>query len=427
MHGQSPAGPNETGGKAHSPKTKIAGVCTACDFGTYKSEPGDADCITCGDNANTVEEASDSITDCLCEVNFEPNAENCIQCAEGTSKHFLSNNTCIQCPEFSSLLAGVAHDIDNCVCNPGYYLSETTDTCTPCQPGYFKFMYGDQACTSCGLNTTGPLGATNQTQCECKNNYEAGLQDGPDVGGFCVPTCGLGYEGTAGVCTPCSSGSYKDNIGTVCTLCSETENDRVASPVGAYAASLCSCPLGNLSLVADTHIIVQEIGKVSQTTLLPATSSNFDEEDGSWSLTYTEQYAVFDRFHKIVIHETYSQIEIMVNNRPIYECFQFNCPSNLDLNVDGMTGILIIKIVNPTYNVQVFVATHLKVILTNDNFAPSWYTTDTTERWASQRLLYQNFPIFAMEKIYDATDSYFDARACTSCPLGLICADSINL
>ena len=82
----------------------------------------------------------------------------------------------------------------------------------------------------------------------------------------------------------------------------------------------------------------QDVGSVSQTSLLSVTSSYYDEEDGSWSLTYTDQFAVSDKLHKVVIEETYAQIEISVNERPVYECFQFNCPSNLDLNLDGMIG-----------------------------------------------------------------------------------------
>ena len=214
--------------------------------------------------------AADGPDACLCQPGFTPSGEACVACAAEAVKHVTSNASCIDCPAHSTLLPGVPHDISNCVCDPGYY-SVGALQCSPCAPGSYKSSYGANevgaaGCASCGAHTTGAEAATNRTECLCATNYEAGPEDGPDVGGHCVATCGAGTEGTAGTCEACEYGTFKTGIGTACADCAAP---RIASPGGATAESQCTCTEGHMGMLAADAAVVQSIGAELEAGVTP--------------------------------------------------------------------------------------------------------------------------------------------------------------
>ena len=340
------------------------------------------------------------MTDCLCQAGYTPSEEDCVPCPVGGAKHIMSNQTCVQCPAFSSLLSQYAHNIESCVCDAGYY---DTGSCTPCAEGSFKSVYGDQACISCGIHTTGPTGATNKTQCLCIQDYEAGLNHGPDVeGGSCVESCGPGQRGEAGICVSCESGSYKAGFGQTCGQC---DSPRIASPPAATSQTQCTCPEGKMGILSSDFVVVESIGDFSPVS---PEITEIMSVDG----VFTKAATTSNRWWKFSITESVpTYLVAKVNGVVVYECVEHNCMS-LEIDITGTRGRLDITWVGATTKISVFEFTRRVVHVPTQ---PAWWDQPLVENWALQGLLHAGEAVFR-------TNALFSDSSCEACPAVLVCA-----
>jgi hypothetical protein len=122
-------------------------VCVACSLGTFKTQVGDDACTLCPADANTAQEASTSLSECLCTANFELSdtatlqSPSCVACESTAVKHTLSNtDMCVLCQSHSTLLVGSVHDANACKCDPGHAAHVTNGDGTANSP-----------CLSCNL------------------------------------------------------------------------------------------------------------------------------------------------------------------------------------------------------------------------------------------------------------------------------------
>jgi hypothetical protein len=183
--------------------------CNKCPVGTYNPNTKStsiADCLSCGSGFFAPEEGSSICTKCDEGSLSNPKASSCVKCPAGHRLN--SSNICQNCGE-GEVLNISTNTCGRCNVTIGLYATgspakcETcpagfvtgTKSCTPCLPGWFSKVSGNQPCTKCPLGTTSASGAT-----ECE-------------------TCPLGSTLVAGatICTVCPAGSYINN--GVCTLC----------------------------------------------------------------------------------------------------------------------------------------------------------------------------------------------------------------
>ena len=182
-------------------------------------------------------------------------------------------------------------------CAQGYYRSEATETCIPCQEGKYKnTISDDNECIDCPY----PTGTTTEGQAQCEKcpagkavdnsgictACEAGkYREGTDLPVQCTDcppgsyleatgattplqcqNCSVGrYSNQTGATSPatcidCRIGTYSDALGrSVCSLCSagkSTEN------IGTESQELCVCDLGYRSDTSSpTDCIACEAGK----------------------------------------------------------------------------------------------------------------------------------------------------------------------
>ena len=212
--------------------------CVMCGPGSYKSLAGDGECSVCPAQhycraGSVVPEAcpthsvsadgAGSVYDCACEAGYyhnythsDPPRLECVPCPAGTYTDTLNTTTCalcpldtffnrtvgvsatdcFQCPEHASAQNG-STDITNCLCDLGY-AGEPGQTCTPCEPEFFREDAEQYICEACPANTYNALhaspsqqdcqacpadqrsntGSGRQLDCVCKNGTFATLSSG---------------------------------------------------------------------------------------------------------------------------------------------------------------------------------------------------------------------------------------------------------
>ncbi|XP_033110787.1 sushi, von Willebrand factor type A, EGF and pentraxin domain-containing protein 1-like, partial [Anneissia japonica] len=80
-----------------------------------------------------------------------------------------------------------------CACAPGYTGYGLNEQCSPCDIGYYKSVWGRQACDVCPMNSeTKSNGATAESKCECSEGYKKNLQNQCEVVTCSVLTPSIG-------------------------------------------------------------------------------------------------------------------------------------------------------------------------------------------------------------------------------------------
>ena len=137
--------------------------CKACDVGTYKTERGSAECISCTANSTTLTLASTDPSNCACSVGFSTShacrilfAEECI-CTECPVNYYGSHLSldCLPCPDNTHSLAA-STDASMCKYLPGFQQVDTkpnTDIpiCAVCPVGTF---WTEASCIQCPEHTS---------------------------------------------------------------------------------------------------------------------------------------------------------------------------------------------------------------------------------------------------------------------------------
>ena len=136
---------------------RLSGVCEPCAVNTFKTDPGDEACTSCGDgtNAYTTSTASTSMTDCKANQGYYTTADGSV----------------FQCPADSTSSAGSTSNMD-CKCNAGYGY-DSAQGCLECAAGKYKTSVDNSACSECDSagNGWGPAGLADPSQCVCLVGY----------------------------------------------------------------------------------------------------------------------------------------------------------------------------------------------------------------------------------------------------------------
>ena len=237
-------------------------TCQLCPLGTYNNETNQQQCLACPpDTFNPSTGASDvsacqacpansdsslgstAIADCKCRAGFSGDPGNeCVACSPGFYRSNMSEyicsscptNTynvldastdvaaCLSCPANTNSAAGSGVQAD-CVCNPGFHASATTDSgpwiCTPCAPGTYSTTSNSSSCASCPAGTySAATGASTAETClQCEDGAYA-LSAGTVECNLCPystwqDTSGNAY--TSVECSPCPSNAYHGINGSV--------------------------------------------------------------------------------------------------------------------------------------------------------------------------------------------------------------------
>lgn len=146
-----------------------ANVSLPCPKDTYKSDPGNTPCVSCGFNRGTGSLiAQNLLSACQCVEGHYLLGDQCVACEENTYKDFGNATSCIACP-WGSTTNGVVRSTSISACVPKmHYAFDSNsqlvcaidseprgDNCVGCNPGYYKSSDGNFSCAECSqLQTT---------------------------------------------------------------------------------------------------------------------------------------------------------------------------------------------------------------------------------------------------------------------------------
>lgn len=153
-------------------------ACEACAAGFFKDEVSNGVCSPCPDNSVTtpknpnptvIQLPATNRTQCVCGSSFsgEPGGP-CATCEEGYyCSGYSASGAKTPCGDNASSEQGSSDD-DDCVCNAGYWLSESA-ICTKCPVN--KYCIGNNQMQDCPGNSTAPSQSTLETDCVCDNGF----------------------------------------------------------------------------------------------------------------------------------------------------------------------------------------------------------------------------------------------------------------
>lgn len=125
----------------------------------------------------------------------------------------------------------------NCVpCSVGTFANTNTTACTACRPGTFASATGSFECVNCSTGFFNTIsGATSCTACSATMS---------SLPGSTSCSCRAGFEMSGRLCNPCSSGTFKSEIGnTTCTICPA---NTFSSSTGSTTCITCSANSGSI-------------------------------------------------------------------------------------------------------------------------------------------------------------------------------------
>ena len=352
--------------------------CTAAGIGFY-AEGADADRWGCPTDATSLQSATASVSDCVCNAGYTasttalpyygPNQfrngvtvaleDRCTACPSGTFKYVASDQACITCPDNSQLPASSPHLSASCRCNAGY--TGPSASCTACLEGSYKTSYGSSECTDCTADaSTAASASTAVTECSCNSGYEPASEEGliyPDD--TCVSSCGPGttkVDNAVPPCQDCDAGTYKPDVGAqACTPCPAPRN---ASRVGAVDADDCSCRAGELDVIIDSVKVVTSIGAYTGSTAQVLASDGTDTNTipnlyymDTLQFTWTSPpssitVTVKRHGHSITIFQCDSQLDCekqkpdassMIDMHAIYASITLASSNTMDMNIQYFT------------------------------------------------------------------------------------------
>ncbi|KAI8779757.1 laminin subunit alpha isoform X3 [Biomphalaria glabrata] len=203
--------------------------CYACPNGTYKDSTGNQSCSKCPINKTTLNVGSTDIRNCsiaLCESGlYTTDNITCFNCAKGTYKTGPGNHQCLRCPAHKTTLLVGSTDSRNCSiihCEKGFF-SKDNKFCSICPNATYKNFTGNQPCLMCPVNkTTTNVGSIDIRNCslDCPSFCVKNNPCRNTVSSKCV--CQNGYYGSE--CSKrCSPGCLNDacNIMNGLCLCKE--------------------------------------------------------------------------------------------------------------------------------------------------------------------------------------------------------------
>ena len=173
-------------------RTTLSGACMACPSGTYSTVVGATSdvCQACPAGSEAPE-ASDEITDCVCQPGLSgPAGGPCTPCVAGTYKVATGLGACDACPSgtYATAVGATSNvkacpaeteapeasdNITDCACRPGM-TGPDGGPCTPCVAGTYKVAAGLHTCSACSAGKySAAVGATSNVCRACPSNSDA--------------------------------------------------------------------------------------------------------------------------------------------------------------------------------------------------------------------------------------------------------------
>ena len=375
---------------------RLAGVCTACELGTYKAEPEDRfnslPCTPCPPFETTLQTARANASDCVCLPGYERVLGDCqlTACAVGSALVFTGNAASCQCAAGFQYLSTLANG---------------SVVCAACADGLFKDFIGNAGCASCGSDTVSSAPRANRTACACKTDYEPGQNDGPDVpGGSCVASCEAGFAGERGVCSICPAGNVKASRGKACTACPPA---RPSSRPGNNISTRCSCPRNTLEVAAADMVVVERLGpwlaeSAASVSALDALLLAANASRPLWRL-------------ELAFQSPTAEARVTVAGRVVYSCGRGSC-RNTTLELEGMRGAL--NASAPAAALTLRYLTRRALVLAVSAEDKPWWPAAAAQAqaWAAAGRLRAGAAVFRSRSVFSST------AVCQPCPRGLRCA-----
>ncbi|CRG93111.1 cysteine repeat modular protein 2, putative [Plasmodium gallinaceum] len=214
--------------------------CVPCPIGSYNNvneyikNNNIYECTLCHDHSTTKEEASTSVTQCLCLPGYElNNNDECVPCKQETWKTELSNSPCIfHCypNSYSTIHGSRSEEESQCKCKKGYYFvsKDSINFCEECDIGYFCPGGYKSDKIKCPENTTNTT-QKNFSIKSCKCDYGFEPYDSTNIINYDFKNDPIfnDYKDftidieSSQVCKPCKVGFYKNTVSEEkCKSCS---------------------------------------------------------------------------------------------------------------------------------------------------------------------------------------------------------------
>ena len=225
-------------------------ICRQCPTDTFNDVLGSnssAACISCPGNSSS-QSRSTEIEQCVCDPGFYSQTAiyDCHPCAAGTYQHTANQTACIKCSagKYSTKLSADTESV--CTqCAHGFYSSiEGMTTCQKCQVDTWQPNDAprDKACQPCVANSTtlGQEGSRSLYSCICDAGFAPRLNATPAY--HCIPCPAGNYCPGNNIETPCPVNSFSLEGQTECTVCHDNSYaQRGANPDPSH----CICKQGH--------------------------------------------------------------------------------------------------------------------------------------------------------------------------------------
>ena len=236
-----------------------------CYTGTYKETRGDGPCMVCPSGTSTVYPYTGvaSRASCSCLPGFfavrEPQNNTIMYCSPcGLNRfrppHSQNDSVCFDCPEntYTPVLSSAY-----CYCKPGYFRSDSSQACEPCQQNASALLQNESAVSfycfndkkfPCPANSFAPPLSQKRADCTCNPKTHYGSLELPDSqcllrppGLDCSAQPGKGAAGCS-----CKSGWILNPFKKCVTPCEKGKYAVLASSDDSFV-SCQSCPIGKYS------------------------------------------------------------------------------------------------------------------------------------------------------------------------------------
>jgi len=184
-------------------------ACENCVAGTYNNGSYNIQCNSCPTGSSSPNGGT-AVTDCKCNSGYTGDDGGvCSACVPGKYKVAVGAipGVCQACPSNSDTAAEASDVVTDCICNVGWTGSGGGTPCSACVTGTYKSSTGSEACENCiaGTYSTTSSAVTPLACLSCPLNSDAA--EASDSPADCI--CNAGFSGMhGGPCTQCTIGKY---------------------------------------------------------------------------------------------------------------------------------------------------------------------------------------------------------------------------
>ncbi|KAK3789280.1 hypothetical protein RRG08_001670 [Elysia crispata] len=216
----------------------VTNQCEQCPYGQYQPDQWQESCLSCQAGFTTFVQGATTdslcLLDCAAGTYLSESTDSCLPCERGfyRDKSSATQVTCVRCPEdfiSPTTSSDQASDcnIRNCT-TPGEYRNPQTNQCEECPIGTYNNQWWQDACADCPNGfTTQTMGRTTETEC---------LRDCPS---------GQQLDETSDVCTDCGLGFFRDaSLTWTCQSCPQDLTTTGTRSTSASDCSVSSCSAG---------------------------------------------------------------------------------------------------------------------------------------------------------------------------------------